>query len=308
LDIYQNVTSPYPIPFFGNRDFSDSTNNNDFSWRLSAQYDVTPDVMAYGTVARGYKGPGFNLSYNAVTGDVGPERSMNYEIGVKTQISDAVLFNISAYGETIKDLQVQAFIPAQLAYLIANAGTLRARGVEMDLRVSPADDLVFSLQGAFNDAEYTSFPGAPCFNGQTVAEGCVAGVSDATGNPLQNAPKYSGTFAVDYSHAAGSSYRMYFHADLYARSKVNFHPSKDPFMEQKGYALANASIGFGPDSDAWKLSVFCRNCFDQRFVTFIEPNPATGFSSIPGERSYGQTFGLTSFRTIGVSFDVKMDF
>lgn len=304
LDIFQNVTSPYPIPFFAALEETNSVNNNDFSWRLSAQYDFTPDVMAYATVARGYKGPGFNLSYNASTDDVGPERSMNYEVGIKSQISDSVMFNLSAYWETIKNLQVQALDVERLAYQVVNAGSLRARGFEADLRISPVADLLFSLQGTFNDAEFTSFRGAPCYNGQTVQQGCLpvtptANASDATGNRLLNAPKVSGTLAVDYSHAAGSSLRAFYHADLYARSKVNFHPSEDPFMAQKGYAITNASVGFGKDDGSWKVSLFCRNCFDQRFVTFIEPNPA----GVPGD--YGQTFGLTSFRTFGMSFDVS---
>jgi outer membrane receptor protein involved in Fe transport len=34
--------------------------HTNLSWRGIVQYDVNPDMMIYGTAARGYKGPGFS--------------------------------------------------------------------------------------------------------------------------------------------------------------------------------------------------------------------------------------------------------
>ena len=66
---------------------------------------------------------------------------------------------------------------------------------------------------------------------------------------------------------------------------------------QDGYAVANASIGFGDEDRTWTLSLFCRNCFDERYVTYIEANPGGAVGD------YGQSFALESFRTLGLRFD-----
>ncbi len=48
-------------------------------------------------------------------------------------------------------------------------------------------------------------------------------------------------------------------------------PTEDTI--QGGFALLGLNLGVGsPDGD-WKLMVFCRNCTDKRFVTYIEPYP-----------------------------------
>lgn len=43
----------------------------------------------------------------------------------------------------------------------------------------------------------------------------------------------------------------------------------------------------------WKVSVFCRNCFDERYVTFINAS----------SQSRRDRFGLNSFPTLGVSLE-----
>jgi len=305
-DVAHAQSVGFVFGFSPDADYTQTNNAKDFSWRVSAQYDFTPDVMGYVTVSTGYKGPGFNQVYSGGSA-VGPEQSTAYELGLKSQIGNNVLFNVSLYWEEVKDLQVQGYIPEIPAYLISNAGSLRARGIEAELKVKAASDLQLSVNAAYSDAKFKSFEGAICYPNQTEAQGCVADpenpgsfFTDASGNRLQNAPKLSGTIALDYSPALSGDLDGFLHADLYGRTSVNFSANGNPATTQKGYFLANASAGFGPASEAWKVSVFCRNCFDQRFITFMESNPG----GIAGD--YGQTFGLTSFRTIGLGVDFKL--
>ena len=62
-----------------------------------------------------------------------------------------------------------------------------------------------------------------------------------------------------------------------------------------GFALLGLNLGAGaPDGD-WDVTLFCRNCADKRFVTYIEPYPLIS-------TDYGQQFGADSFRTVGVTF------
>lgn len=286
----------------GTQTYVKSQENTDFSWRLSALYEMTPDINAYVTVANGYKGPGYNLSWSGVPGAVaiGAETSMDYEAGLKMALARNLRFDVAFYWEKFKNFQVQSYrdtdIPGVGSFVVQNAGSLRARGVEANLSWGLTPGLTLSGGIAYNDAVYTSFSGAQCYPGQTAAQGCIAGSFDASGSRLVNAPEGSGTVALDYETLVASGYRLFGHADLAARSSVNFSANGNPSTVQSGYGVINGSIGFGDADESWSLSLFCRNCGDKRYVTYIENNPggATG--------DYGQSFALDSFRTIGVRF------
>ena len=285
----------------GTQTYVKSQGNTNFSWRLSALYEFTPDINGYVTVARGYKGPGYNLSWSGVPGaaSVGPETSMNYEGGIKA-VFGPVRLDLSAYWEKFTDFQVQSYrdtdTPGVGTFLIQNAGSLRARGVEGNASWNATPDLTLSGSFAYNDAVYTSFLGAPCYPGQSAAQGCINGVYDASGNRLVNAPEWSGNVALDYETFVGTGYRIVGHGDVAARSKVNFSPNGNPNTIQDGYAVLNASLGFGDEDATWTVTAFCRNCANQRYVTFIESNPGGAIGD------YGQSFALDSFRTIGLKF------
>lgn len=286
----------------GTQTYLKSQQNTDFSWRLSALYEVSPDLNAYVTVANGYKGPGYNLSWSGLPGAVaiGAETSMDYEVGIKASLARNLRFDVALYSERFKNFQVQSYrdtdIPGVGSFVVQNAGSLRARGVEANLSWGLSSDLTLSGGVAYNDAVYTDFTGAQCYPGQTVVQGCVDGSFDASGSRLVNAPEWSGNVALDYDTVVSTGYRLFAHADVSARSGVNFSANGNPNTLQGGFGLINGSIGFGDEDESWSLSLFCRNCGDKRYVTFIENNPggATG--------DYGQSFALDSFRTVGVRF------
>ncbi|MGI4732686.1 MAG: TonB-dependent receptor [Janthinobacterium lividum] len=275
-----------------------------FSWRASAQYVLAPSVNFYATVARGYKGPGFNLSWAGSPGaqPVGPETSMDYEGGVKATFGK-LLIDVSAYWEDFSNFQVQSFLasgtPGVGSFIIQNAGKLRARGVEgnFSLRLSP--QLTLSGAGAYNDAVYRSFLGAPCYVGQTVAQGCVNGAVDASGNRLVNAPRWTGNLAADYTVPIGQRFNVTAHADVYAHTRVNFSPNNDPSTVQGGFAVVNGALAFSPTGGNWTLRAFCRNCLDQRFVSAINS------TVVGGAGDYGQSFALDSFRSVGLAVNLR---
>jgi len=276
-----------------------------FSWRVSGQYAFTPVINGYVTVARGYKGPGYNLSWAGNPGGeaVGAETSMNYEAGFKTRLFGRLLFNVSAYWEEFSDFQVQSFkasgVPGVGSFIVQNAGKLRARGFEGNFSLEVTPEFTLSGAGAFNDAIYLSFPGAPCYVGQTAGQGCVGGVVDASGHRLVNAPRWSGNIAADYRKPLDSGLTLRAHADVFAQARINFSPNEDPNTVQPGYATVNASLAVSGRDDVWTLRAFCRNCFDKRFVTSI------GGTVVGGAGDYGQSFAIDSFRSFGLALGLR---
>lgn len=306
-DVGYNGVPLYPIAIAGSPGpvlYDQSIDHTNVSWRTSFQDDITSDLMGYVTVASGYKGPGFNLAWAGHPGaaPVGPETSMDYEIGIKSTFFEAVSLNASVYWEDFKNFQTQSYLPGPTpgsgTDIVQNAGKLRAKGIEAQAQWNVTRGLKFSAGFNYNDAIYAEFPAAPCYPGQTAAQGCAAGFVSATGNPLTNAPRWTGTLAGDYRQPIVAGLTGLVHADVYTLSAVNYSPNLDPKTAQAGYALFNASLGLGGANEKWKASLFCRNCFDRRFATFIANNPAGGATD------YDQSFALDSFRLFGISADL----
>src|SRR3546814_16734331 len=66
----------------------------------------------------------------------------------------------------------------------------------IDSSFDRTDAFEVTLSGSYLDAQYTRFENAPCFTGQTAAQGCVPNsanqlVQDLTGQPTTRAPEWT---------------------------------------------------------------------------------------------------------------------
>ena len=273
-----------------------------FSWRLGAQYDLTDDIMAYASVARGYKGPGFNLTVSATAPLILPEIPTSYEAGIKSTLLDRhLIFNISGYTSTYKDFQAQAFDTSSNSYVLLNAGQLKSRGFEIEASALPTEGLVFNLGLSYVDAFFSDFQQDRCYVGTQA--GCRANNTvDSTGNRLPNVPKWTVSLTGRYETPVSESLAVFLQGALYARTSSNFSSTEDPSTHLPGYSLFDASIGLKQIDDKYKLTLFCRNCFDKRQPTFINANSQSRANS-RAPADYYHMFGLNSFRTFGLSLE-----
>jgi len=282
-------------PIVGVQVRNQSVKEDNFSWRISGQYDVNDDIMAYVTAARGYKGPGFNLSLDPNAPKIMPEYPTLYEGGIKSMLLDRrLILNVSAYWEKFEDFQAQAFDVPSNGYILLNAGELISRGAEVQATAIPVKDLTLNLGISYVDAYFKTYLADRCYADQP---GCRPnGTVDSSGNRLPNAPKWTTTLSANYKRDLTDNLVGFAQGSLYHRSGINFNSNGDPRTVQSAYTVFDGSVGIGGLDDRWKLSVFCRNCFDERYVTFIN-------ASSQSRRDYYHMFGLNSFRTLGLSLE-----
>lgn len=283
----------FPLGVPGER--AQSVSEENFSWRIGGQYDVADDAMVYASVARGYKGPGFNLSIDPNAPLIKPEIPTSYEAGLKSMLLDRrLIFNISAYTSKFKDFQAQAFDAASNGYVLLNAGALKSRGFEIEASALPAEGLTLNLGVSYVDAFFSDFQFDRCYPFQP---DCRAnGTTDSSGNNLPNVPKWTISFTGRYETPVSENLAVFLQGALYSRTKSNFSSTEDPNTVLPGYSQLDASIGLKQIDDRYKVTLFCRNCFDERQPTFINSN-----SQSRGD--YYHMFGLNSFRTIGLSLE-----
>ncbi|WP_340589166.1 TonB-dependent receptor [Erythrobacter alti] len=303
---YQGGGSPVfggaGVPFFGtgpSTDFDGSEDFNKFTPRVSLSYQPTPDHNIYASFSQGFKGGGFDprgVGVNAPAAIPGsptdaevadflsfaPESVDSYEVGYKgSLLDDAVYIALAGFYAEYTDVQIPGSVAcnvggvATFCGVVSNAGAAEFMGLELETSarlardmMSSGDELRFSGSLGWIDAEYTEFI--------TNIVGTPTDVSDF--REVQNTPEWSGSATLGYSTPAGNG-------DLYVGSTVSYRSSTtqfeipNPFLDQSGYALVDASIVYNDDS-GFSIGLYGRNLTDRIYrtsgYTFIAIDPVTG--------------------------------
>lgn len=291
------LPTPMPTPVKGLE-----MKHGNLSGRVGVQYNFTPDIMGYVTVARGYKGPTVNNILGGST-PVLPETNDDYELGLKTTLFDhRLMLDLAAFREKFHNFQAQVFDTRvnPPTYEEGNAGGLLSQGVEAEFTAQVTPQLRVNGGFTYSDSHFTDYV-TQC------SPGIVCGVRDpATGGyqvagaQLTNAPKWSYTLAANYRQPVGDNWLVDANANWAWKSKV-FFAVNDPNTIQPGYGIFNANVGVGPQSGAWRLSLFGRNLFDKHYVVDIIPTffDTGGYSSMPDPSG-------NAYRTVGVALDVRL--
>ena len=289
--------------------FSSRYSNNDFSWKLGAQYQLTATVMAYGFYGRGYKGPGFNDTFPTAAANVvvREEHSNTAELGIKTSWFDRRLtFNLSLFHTKFNNFQVQSFNPTTVSFVVQNAAKVTSKGVEANFVAAPISGLTLNGNAALLSSRFDSFAGAQCYPTQTTA-GCSATVAvfDAAGLTLPVSPKFTSSLQAIYEFRAGGDTRPFIEGNWYHRSTIHYVISEPPGSFLGPIDSFGASIGARIGSKV-RVSLFCKNCTNKIYPTAIgvdsgDANARDNRGRATPKLSYSQQFGLDSVRTIGLN-------
>ena len=282
-----------------------------FSYRVGAQFDVTPDVMLYGTYTRGYKGPSVNdqTGTGAVPVIVQPEIPHASEIGIKANLFNGRLTaSLAGFYNRIDNFQAQFFDPTASAFIFGNAPKLTTKGVSFNVVGRPLRGLTLNGGVLYNDAKYGNGYRVACAQGQTAAQGCITlapgvTVDDAGGNSLVGAPKWKANGFAEYATSLGGSIKGVVQADVVYTSRINFDAAYSPQNTNAPAAIFGGRIGLRTTDDRYGIAVFARNLFDtyRPVVRFATPTALQQLDP----RSFSQISGPESRRTIGLSLDAK---
>jgi iron complex outermembrane recepter protein len=254
----------------------------------TVQYQVTPDVMLYGTYATAYKSGGFNIGIaaDATNSPYAPEKVKSLELGMKGLFFDRRLrLNLSAFHTLVDDYQAGAF--EGFRYGVDNADA-ETNGAELDMLAKLGAG--FSLDGnfAYVDAHYRTFTSGACYPGNPTATpaGC-----DLSGRTLPYSAKFRGSIGLSYEADNG----VYGRIDQFYTTKYNANTNLDPRSVQKAYGLTNARVGWRKNN--LDVSAYVQNLFDKVYVQFEAAAPA---SLGPGLQTY-----LAGHRQVGATARVN---
>ena len=126
--------------------------------RAILAYQLTDEVMLYGSFSVGYSSGGFNQ--DARMRPFLPEVSDNFEIGAKTRLFDGkVRLNATAFYNTYENQQltVGRIVDGQPTADLINAQEATLEGVEVDLLAQLTDSLSLTLSAGYLQGEYDKF-------------------------------------------------------------------------------------------------------------------------------------------------------
>lgn len=277
---------PATLPGFENNPVVLSTTDR-LDYRLSAQYEITPDVMVFGSFATGFKGPGVNPRPASVDEllPFAEEELEAFELGVKTEFFNGRLTaNIAAYQSNYTDLQltVTRALPSGVpGSITANAGEARIRGLEAEFSAEPVNDLFLNATLGYLDFKYLDLgdaanqPGGPCIT-------CVA----------PYVPEWSLAAGAQYRIDLGGSGSLTPRLDWYYKSKTYNDVSNFELGAIDGYDILNGRITYENESGDWSASLQVNNLTDRYyFVNKFQGYFALG--TIVGQTAQPRTFLLS---------------
>jgi outer membrane receptor protein involved in Fe transport len=267
---------------------------NKLTWSISPQWFVTDATMLFATVTRGFKSGGFNVGFGSMPLDkreFDDETSMNYEVGVKSDLRNGRLWVAAAAFFTEYDnYQDAAFVGAQFS--VGNVRKLELKGFEVEGTALLTDKLSLSLNVSYADLTYKDNPSGMCYPGRVPDSPTVPGACVLDGEHPINAPLWKTYLGLAYTQPVDWG-DVYGRIDWSWTDNYNTSFSADPRLIQNRYSWIN--LRAGTRWGKFELVFWVRNLTDEKVVNLdavlsLYAGDGSYMSYLQAPRSYGITF------------------
>ncbi|MCW1381906.1 TonB-dependent receptor [Novosphingobium sp. KCTC 2891] len=291
------------VPFgAAGTDFTGGATFKKFTPRVSLSFQPTRDHNFYASFSQGFKGGGFDprgVGTNAPDYDGNgtrsdaeiarylsfrPESVDSYEIGYKGNLMNGALYvALAAFRMDYKDVQIPGSAGCTVGGLpsfcgiITNAGKARLQGVEFETNARLGRDLI----GAGDALRLIGSVGYidPKFREYITQIAGVGPVDVAEYRKVQNTPKFTGSATLNYTTPVGEG-DLSLGTTYSYRSKTYQFEVPNPYIDQKGYGLLDASVVYTAPGNRWSIGVHGKNLLDKEYktsgYTFVAADPKTG--------------------------------
>lgn len=274
-------------PLAGDSNLTETSSENPFTWSFSPRLQINDNSSVYLRIATGFRPGGPNVlpptAPPTTPRTYDSDSLTNYELGYKvTSSGGKVSLDAAVYFLDWEDIQLLAVVDG--FGVNANGGTAESKGIEFATSYYPTDGLVFSLNGAYTNAELTED-----------TDPIIGGMS---GDPLPYAPEWSFGLSADYEWTVGGDSTAYAGGTL---GYVGDRPTALGDLEPSGdvriiesYSTLNLRAGI--EVGRWLFEVYGKNVTNELGITSINSadEAVTGRveMGIIRPRTYGLKVGL----------------
>ena len=260
-------------------------------WKLALQYDITDDVMLYGSGSTGYiagapKGGGSTQLTE-------PNEVESFELGLKSFIlNGSMRLNAALYHNDFDGLSTTTFVQQGGTILAQSApgGSMTSKGLELEMDWQATEALNIKAGMAFDNSKLDKFSEQE----SRFEEG--GDVVDDNGNRFYDLDGKTAKFSPDWTLNIGATYDidmgkagmlvpgvLFYHSDDYKTQNVEYF-----FAHQKAYSTWDLRLTWYAADRPISVQAYVLNATDELYkteTTVYSGNRAMADWSVP--RTYG---------------------
>ena len=275
--------------------------------KLSLAYQLTDDILLYGTAARGFRSGGFNASGALLAETFEQEELDSYELGFKSTLMDGRLrVNGAAFFQDYSNAQVFAFDGAIFVQSLYNIPESEITGVEASFDFAATDSLTISGGFGLLDSEITRFD-------SNIRDKLQSELEARTTNSVKLTPdsqaafdrNFEGEHLPKFPHTSANISAVHeAQLPLFGGTTlvtgVDYRYTDDRYWwidntdVQENISLVNANMTL-EFNDRFSAAIWCNNCTDKLYDTAVEPSEMVLFGGPAKDVLYQareRTFGL----------------
>lgn len=240
-----------------------STSESGFTPKYLLEYKVLPEVLLYGSAAKGFRTGGNNIALPPGPAPAGCDNDLanlgvtaagvatfksdnlwNYEAGFKSSFADR-RFTLNGTGFSIDWNKIQQAVHLPLCGYgyTGNAGRARSTGFELEFSGRLLRELTLGIGFGYEDAHITEQgPGTP----------------QQAGSPVYQVPKVTAAANLEYERALTAGWAGFARAD-YAHIGSSYSANNDVISPRyrAGYNLADLRLG--GRNERYEVALFVKN-------------------------------------------------
>jgi iron complex outermembrane receptor protein len=272
---------------------TERTTGNAFTYLVTPSFRISPDLMVYARAADGYRLGGPNIE--AVLGQVPlsfrPDRTTNYELGLKADLFDhTLILDTSAYYIDWSDIQLSLFNPTTYQIYFANGGKAKSQGLELSVQARPIKELRISAVASVNDATLTQ---------NLPATSTAFGLA---GDQLPYSSHFTGNLTADQDILHTDDWRGFVGASLgYVGLRLGDFQGSPTQPRSRFPAYVPTNLHTGAEYGSWTANLFINNVGNKRAILGTGPSYAIVSSGTLAYVIQPRTVGLFVAKNFGPS-------
>lgn len=293
------------VPNHPGHNLTGSRDESAFTPSIKVQHDFNDDLMAYASVARGFKAGGFDPRSNSNEHyEFEDEQADAFELGLKSTLLDGALeVNSALFRTDYENLQISQF-DGGVGFNVGNAKDTQVQGVEIDGRWAMTQHIMATYGISYLDFEYQDFKNGNCNKPQidsglgvdTNADGKVD-LCDYTGKRGVYTPKYTFNSGLTYKRELANA-TFTTGLDLQYVSSQQVHVNLDPQGEIAAYTLVGLRMAL--EDERFSVAISGENLTDEYVSSYMANVPLsdsnigsqTFYSFARRPRTYTLSMGL----------------
>jgi len=260
-------------------------NFEEFTPRLSLNFDIAENMLIYVSGARGFQAGGFQTlcfgNLQCADSSYNPQDVWNLETGYKATFADSVMVDIAVFYAMYDDIQQTVITPVLdamgnptgfVTFPTANIGDADVFGIELDSSYAVTEAFNVFLNAGYMTSSYGTINPA--------SGAALSGAKD-----LPSTPKLTARVGADYTISLGSALELFFGGDI--NYSDSYYAEATNALEIKSFTRLNGFIGLGQPGGLWQVVVQGKNLLDDDDnVSGIYADGFTNIRTVQPPREY----------------------